>query len=554
MYGRFAAVAIVLAASLLGCAGSAWRQARNEDSICGLSRASSRSIPRAGSAIRRARGSSSRGSRSTRRARPRMRSRKVHRDSGSARGADPLVEELFFATRARWEPPTSYREFLDRYPSGALSTRAAGNLAYLETRRLRRRSGRARRDSLREHPDERLRRGGQAKRGGPCVCASTTAFDRIGVVVEVDPATPGADRLRRVFRDRAVAAYSAAGMVSETSRRRRQRTRVERRRRADDSARGARDCRRARTGPPHGARIVARTEVRSAARGEAEPIWSDTFEYRAPLSARRDDVSILFSPGSHSSYWADLDGEFFVPIARWSTDSIAKRAPRIPEARGRSRSRGKPRRRAVRRRRFPAVRLRRSRRLDTRGRISPRARSREVRRGAVEGSRVAIFGSDGIEIVVFDGERPGASGSWVARASDRSSVPSRRWRVAGRRRIAACCSSTWRVGVRCGRWCRGPILGHGARARRSLRLHRGASLYVASLASSRRAGSRPSCAWGAASPRSGSALAVGPRWCSARAMPCGWTCDSAAPRLSRGSAARRRAESSTPRWSAIGCS
>ena len=72
---------------------------------------------------------------------------------------------------------------------------------------------------------------------------------------------------------------------------------------------------------------MARTEVSLRRAGEGGEIWSDTFEYRAPRSARSSEASILFSAGSLSTYWAELDGEFFVPIARWSTD-IAAREPR----------------------------------------------------------------------------------------------------------------------------------------------------------------------------------------------------------------------------------
>jgi hypothetical protein len=49
--------------------------------------------------------------------------------------------------------------------------------------------------------------------------------------------------------------------------------------------------------------IAALTEVNlQRVDTSSGPIWSDTFEYRAPLSVRREDVSILFSPGSLSTY------------------------------------------------------------------------------------------------------------------------------------------------------------------------------------------------------------------------------------------------------------
>src|SRR5688572_1638393 len=213
MDGRFPAVAMVIAASLLGCAGSAWRHARSEDSISGYhaflkDHPKSRYSDQARARLELARIKKQ----PTRAAADAFRAR--HRDSDLLAELDPFVEELLFRHARAVGTSTSYREFLDHYPSGALSTRAAGNLAYLEHDGF---AGDL--DALQrfaeQHPTSDY--ASEARRSvADLRLRSATAFDRIGVVVEVDPATPGADRLRRVFRDRAVAAYSAAGMVVES--------------------------------------------------------------------------------------------------------------------------------------------------------------------------------------------------------------------------------------------------------------------------------------------------------------------------------------------------
>ena len=153
---------------------------------------------------------------------------------------------------------------------------------------------------------------------------NSTGFGRVGVVVDVNSSTPAAERLRRVFRDRAATAYAAAGMAAETL------ANAESARESNiaalltirhDERETSAELEKGRMTAPA---IVARTEVKLERVDGPKPIWSDSFEYRVPLSARRDDVSILFGPGSASSYWGDSDGEFFIPIARWSTEVLAR--------------------------------------------------------------------------------------------------------------------------------------------------------------------------------------------------------------------------------------
>ncbi len=409
MDGRFPAIAMVIAASLIGCAGSAWRHARSEDSISGYhaflkDHPESRYSDQARARLELARIKKQ----PTRAASDAFRAR--HRDPELLAELDPLVENLLFRHARAVGTAESYREFLARYPNGSLSTRAAGNLAYLEHDGF---GGDL--EALGKFAEEHSSSdyASEARRSVTDLgLRGATAFDRVGVVVDVDAGTPGADRLRRVFRDRAAAVYSAAGMKVEAF--------------VDaDSARASdvgailtirHEEREASAELDKGTMtepaIVARTEVDLERVGGTRAIWSDSFEYRVPLSARRDDASILFTAGSHSSYWSDPDGEFFVPVATWSTEASARRAlgfskpvSAVDVAGTRAvvlfgdgdfqvYDFGDPERLEV------VADYRRNRDL---------ARFEGVR---IDRARVAIFGTDGIELVVLDGEQARRERVW----------------------------------------------------------------------------------------------------------------------------------------------
>ena len=299
---------------------------------------------------------------------------------------------------------------------------------------------------------------------------NSTRFGRVGVVVDVNSSTPAAERLRRVFRDRAATAYAAAGMATETL------ADAESARESNiaalltirhDERETSAELEKGRmTGPA----IVARTEVKLERVDGSKPIWSDSFEYRVPLSARRDDVSILFGPGSASSYWADPDGEFFVPIARWSTEVLARP----------SRAFSKP---AI------AVDVAGTRAVVVFGdgdfqvfdlsdpanlvMVAEYRRDRDLARFEgvrIEGSNVAVFGSDGIELVRLDGEDARRERAWgrdrVGSVVDAESIDGE-WLLATNRG-----SSAARPGFGPGSDADRPTdLGNGARIGRSNRLH-----------------------------------------------------------------------------------
>jgi len=479
MDGRFAALAVALCATLLGCASGAWRHARSEDSISAY-HAFLEDYPdsRFGDEAR-ARLELARIKKRPTRAGAEAFRAKYH-DPDLLAELDPFIEELLFRHARAIGTAESYREFLARYPSGPLSTRAAGNLAYLEHDGF---GGdlEALAKFAEEHPTSDY--ASEAKRSvSELRLRGATAFDRVGVVVDVNVATPGADRLRRVFRDRAVAAYATAGIQVETF------ADAESARESDVGAvltirheerEASAELEKGTMTEPA---IVARTQVDLERVGGGRAIWSDSFDYRVPLSARRDDVSILFGPGSHSSYWSDPDGEFFVPVARWSTEASARRALGF----------SKP---------VSAVDVSGTRAIVLFGdgdfevydfgdperleMVADYRRDRDLARFGgvrIEGSQVAIFGTDGIELVLLDGEQAHRARVWgreeVGTVNDAEFVDGA-WLIATSRGLLRLGRETESVQTLVPR----PIVGMARASGSRLAFTDGVSLFVASLAS-----------------------------------------------------------------------
>jgi hypothetical protein len=476
---RIAAVAAALAASLVGCASSAWRHARSDDSITGYHTfledyPDSRFSEQARARLELARIKK----RPTRAGAEAFRAK--YSDPELVAELAPFVEELLFRHARAVGTTESYREFVTRYPSGALSTRATGNLSYLEHDGF---GGNleALAKFAEEYPTSDY--ASEARRSVAGLrLRGATAFDRVGVVVDVNAGTPGADRLRRVFRDRAAAAYAAAGMKVEAF--------------ADADSARASDVGAILTirheerevsaelekGTMTEPAIVARTEVDLERVGGARTTWSDSFEYRVPLSARRDDDSILFSAGSHSSYWADSDGEFFVPVARWSTEAAARHAlgfskpVRAVDVAGT---------RAVvlfGDGDFQVYDFGDPERLDV---VADYRRNRDLARFEgvrIDRARVAIFGTDGIELVVLDGEQARRERVWgrekVGTVND-AEVVDGKWLVATSRGLLRLDLESESVETLVAR----PIVGMARASGDRLVFTDGVSLYVATLAS-----------------------------------------------------------------------
>lgn len=400
MAGRFAAV-VVLAAVVIGCAGSAWRRARSEDTVLAYHRFLKEFPDSHFSEEARARVELARvRNHPTRAAFEAFRER--YGNPALLAELKPFVEESFFRRARAIGTGESYREFLGQFPSGKFVERARGNLEYLENEGFSE-DLEALAAFATRYPDSDYAI--EADRSVQSVRQrEASGFQRVGLLVEVETSTPGGDRVARVFRDRAGAAYAAAGIEIATL------STIQDAREMGLTAvlRIQHEEREKSTQLEEGhvvePAVVARTIVTLQRVADRTPIWSDTFEYRAPLSARRRDVSILFGPGSLSSYWADLDGDFFVPVARWNT-RITARTPHTfskpPVAIDVSESRavalfgdGD----------FQLVDLGNPSELTL---LSEYRRERDLATFAgvtLEGSQVAVFGADGVEIVRLDGE------------------------------------------------------------------------------------------------------------------------------------------------------
>jgi hypothetical protein len=238
--------------------------------------------------------------------------REEYPDSALISELRPYVEEPFFVQARRRGTAAAYREFLQDFPEGAFASRARGNAEYLEQNGF---SGHlnALKDFASRYPASDY--AAEAQRS---VAASelrrTTSFQRVGLLVDIPSAAPGADRLARVFAERAVNAYQKAGLdlIVLSS--------LEDPRLGSVSAylgishREQQVKTKVQGGNVSQSGILARTSVTLAHPNDAEPIWSDTFEFRVPASEQRPGVSILFGAGS-TAYWS----EFFVPVASWNT-------------------------------------------------------------------------------------------------------------------------------------------------------------------------------------------------------------------------------------------
>ena len=214
---------------------------------------------------------------------------------------------LFDAARAE-ATPAAYDRFLASFPADEFAARARGNAEYLRAGGF---AGRP--DALaafvQQNPTSDYT--AEAQRTLAALDARTSA--RLGAValrIEIAAGVGGADRLRKLFAERAREAYAAAGIplvdgaatASLTIRH------DERVASANDQ-----DGRLAKSG------AVAETSVSLQRNGDAEPIWTEQFSVRIPDADRRAGVSALLAR-SAAGFWE----RFFVPIASWPTQ-LARR-------------------------------------------------------------------------------------------------------------------------------------------------------------------------------------------------------------------------------------
>jgi hypothetical protein len=230
----------------------------------------------------------------------------------------PIVEDrVFEQVRARGTVE-AYREFMAEFPDGTHLERARGNVEYLVKRGF---SGDpselaafADRHPASDFADE-------ARRSVSLIqTRQQRPIRSIGLVLEVDPGTPGSPQLTRTFAERAGAHYAKSHvqvvpLESATDPRAAEVDALltiehhEAEVRAEMSE-----------GLSSSAGIVATTKVTLRRPGDTVPIRSDEFSHKVALSDHKDDQSIVFGTSGHR-YW----DSFFFADATWS-NHLATRA------------------------------------------------------------------------------------------------------------------------------------------------------------------------------------------------------------------------------------
>jgi len=120
-----------------------------------------------------------------------------------------IVAEPAFVRARSLGTAQAYREFLEEFAESPQAQRARGNAAYLEAQGF---GGRP--EALAEfaarHPESDF--AAEAARSAASLEArARTSFQRAAFVIEFAPSTPGKEGLARVFAERAVESFGAAG-------------------------------------------------------------------------------------------------------------------------------------------------------------------------------------------------------------------------------------------------------------------------------------------------------------------------------------------------------
>lgn len=317
----FLALAIALAFLASGCGGRAWRAAAAEDTAGAYHR-----YLRANPDSKFADEARMRLAFVRVRSKP---SRQGFQEFRNEFPQSPLVDELrpyledaFFDQARRQGSAEAYGQFLEDFPRGVHAPRAAGNQAYLSARGF---AGDLSRlaEFAQQHPASDF--AAEAERSAASVgLRGRTGFDRVGLVLDVPANIPNADRLARLFTERALAAYqgSPVSLIPMNGASDPRLTTLGARLTISHREREVRSELVAGRSTQAGA--LAETTVTLSARGQESAIWSETFRFKVPLTERVPGESILLHPRARRAFWEQT---FFAPIVSWDTRHTA-RAPR----------------------------------------------------------------------------------------------------------------------------------------------------------------------------------------------------------------------------------
>jgi hypothetical protein len=323
---RHLSLILALVLTMGGCAGRAWRAARAEDTAAAYSRylrehpdSKYAEVARAHLAFVRVR------------SRP---STEAFQEFRSQFPGSPLIEDLaphvedaFFEQARSLGTAEAYRRFLSEFPESKHVARASGNAAYLEEAGF---GG----DPVRlagfaaDHPESDY--AAEAERSVAALkVRGRSAFREVGLVLDVPADVPSADRLARLFVERATEGYRNAGvslipMAGTTDPRL---ARVGARLTISHREREVRSTFQQGSVVQPG--MLAETTVTLSARGQEAPIWSETFEFRVPATESVAGESILLHPRAWSQFWGL---RFFAPVASWDTRLTARAARQLGAA------------------------------------------------------------------------------------------------------------------------------------------------------------------------------------------------------------------------------
>ena len=234
---------------------------------------------------------------------------------------EPLFEQTAFSTARATGTPAAYASFLERFPEGAMASRAAGNAAFLQHRGFDGNPGPLESFAA-EHPESDF--AAEARRSAESTAQrASSGFDRIGLKIQISAETPEADRIAKAFKEAATKRYATAGIalvpISELH----------------DEA-GSSEAASARLIIQHseGERrtqlsegqlsrpaIIAQTRVMLQVGADGPSIWDRGFSARVNPRDHRPNTSLLFGPVGRA-YWE----EFFVPVATWQSKAAVREA------------------------------------------------------------------------------------------------------------------------------------------------------------------------------------------------------------------------------------
>ena len=292
-------LAIALALLASGCAGRAWRAAMTEDTAGAYHR-----YLRANPDSKYADEARARLAFVRVRSKP---SRQAFEEFRNDFPQSPLVDELqpyvedaFFDQARRQGSADAYGRFLEDFPRGVHAARAAGNQAYLSARGF---AGDLSRlaEFARQHPASDF--AAEAERSAASVgLRGRSGFDRVGLVLDVPANIPNADRLGRLFTERALQAYQGSpvslipmnGASDPRLEKLGARLTISHREREVKSEFVA--------GRSTQAGALAETTVTLSARGQDSAIWSETFRFQVPLTERVPGESILLHPRARGAF------------------------------------------------------------------------------------------------------------------------------------------------------------------------------------------------------------------------------------------------------------